>query len=576
MFKTGWLASALDLFNNRWRAMALVGALTAISAISGVFSMPVLDRDEARYAQATAQMLETGDWVDIRFMDEVRYKKPVGIYWIQAVTVSTLSSPEARAIWAYRLPSVLGAILAAIATLLAGRALLGYRAGLAAGVLMSSVLVFGVEGGIAKTDAMLTAMSALAFLALIKVRKLADQPSTSPWHGRLWATLGWVAVAIGAIIKGPIAPLTMGLAVLALSAVERRIDWWKAWIFPLGPVLAAAIVLPWFMAIQSASGGAFLNEALGEDLGPKLISGHEGHGAPFGSHMALLPLLFFPAVMFLPAGAAAAYRAIKRQDETRVRALLILTFALPIWLVFEIMPTKLPHYTLPVYPALAVLSTWGFITWIHTSLVFRVIGVLFMLIGGTLGAGLIAGLDTAFSTISFSAGGWPLIVLILTIAACIAGIARMATAALVFAVLAGLSWQVGARAVVLPGLDNLQLSERLSRSIDTSGLKTSTIPLVSTYTEPSFVFLRRGDLSHITLDEAEILLDDGQGPRLVVYDTGRMKTEFGRAYAEDFRLEIDELGCEYIQVDGFNYSRGETTSLVAVRTDSCAGPEATQ
>jgi len=57
-----------------------------------IFHHPPIDRDEARFAQATKQMVETGDYVDIRFQDEVRYKKPVGIYWMQAAAVQTASA----------------------------------------------------------------------------------------------------------------------------------------------------------------------------------------------------------------------------------------------------------------------------------------------------------------------------------------------------------------------------------------------------------------------------------------------------------------------------------------------------
>ena len=58
----------------------------------GFFNIPPVDRDEARFAQATKQMVETGDYVDIRFQDDVRYKKPVGIYWMQAAAVKTLQA----------------------------------------------------------------------------------------------------------------------------------------------------------------------------------------------------------------------------------------------------------------------------------------------------------------------------------------------------------------------------------------------------------------------------------------------------------------------------------------------------
>ena len=60
--------------------------------LPGFFNIPPIDRDEARFAQATKQMVETGDFVDIRFQDDVRYKKPVGIYWLQAAAVETASA----------------------------------------------------------------------------------------------------------------------------------------------------------------------------------------------------------------------------------------------------------------------------------------------------------------------------------------------------------------------------------------------------------------------------------------------------------------------------------------------------
>src|SRR3954471_20372764 len=81
--------------------------------VPGFFTIPAIDRDEARFAQATKQMVESGEFVDIRFQDDVRYKKPVGIYWLQTVVVETASAlglprPQAR-IWLFRIPSLIGA-----------------------------------------------------------------------------------------------------------------------------------------------------------------------------------------------------------------------------------------------------------------------------------------------------------------------------------------------------------------------------------------------------------------------------------------------------------------------------------
>ena len=104
------------------------GAVTVLLLVSlltflpGFFQIPPVDRDEAYFAQATKQMIETGDYVDIRYQDDVRYRKPVGIYWLQAAVVNTASAlgvPNAlNKIWLYRVPSLIGAIGAVLAHLL--------------------------------------------------------------------------------------------------------------------------------------------------------------------------------------------------------------------------------------------------------------------------------------------------------------------------------------------------------------------------------------------------------------------------------------------------------------------------
>ena len=118
---TRGLAAALDVAAaSHIRAVLVLLAFCLIAFLPGFFQIPPVDRDEARFAQATKQMVESGDYVDIRFQDEVRYKKPVGIYWLQAVAVKTgeaFGMPKARTtIWLYRIPSLIGAIGAVLLT----------------------------------------------------------------------------------------------------------------------------------------------------------------------------------------------------------------------------------------------------------------------------------------------------------------------------------------------------------------------------------------------------------------------------------------------------------------------------
>src|SRR5258708_21308186 len=123
------------------RALAVLLAVALLGFLPGFSSIPPIDRDEARFAQATKQMVESGDYVDIRFQDEVRYKKPVGIYWLQAAVVKTaagLGVPEARTtIWLYRMPSLLGATGAVLLTYWAALAFVTRRPALIPALMMA-------------------------------------------------------------------------------------------------------------------------------------------------------------------------------------------------------------------------------------------------------------------------------------------------------------------------------------------------------------------------------------------------------------------------------------------------------
>src|SRR4051795_9965233 len=137
------LAGIAD-FATRSHASAIMVLVVAalLNILPGFFAIPPSDRDEARFAQATKQMLETGEYVDIRFQDEVRYKKPVGIYWMQAAVVNTAAAigvPQATTkIWLYRIPSLIGAVGTVLLTYWAALAFVTRRGALLAGLMMAT------------------------------------------------------------------------------------------------------------------------------------------------------------------------------------------------------------------------------------------------------------------------------------------------------------------------------------------------------------------------------------------------------------------------------------------------------
>jgi 4-amino-4-deoxy-L-arabinose transferase-like glycosyltransferase len=122
-----------DGWTRAWRGPLFAAFVAMVAGLPGVFFLPPLDRDESRFVQATTQMFEQGDFINISFQDQPRHKKPVGIHWLQAASVQLVSEPEAREIWAYRLPSLLGAMLAAAACAWGASLFFGSGIGFAAG-----------------------------------------------------------------------------------------------------------------------------------------------------------------------------------------------------------------------------------------------------------------------------------------------------------------------------------------------------------------------------------------------------------------------------------------------------------
>ena len=555
--RTAWI----DRLSTGWKAYIIIGLLALAATLPGLFSIPALDRDESRFAQATAQMLDSGDYVQIRFQEEARNKKPVGVYWLQAASVTLFSKPLAHEIWAYRLPSILGAILAALSAFWAGTALVSRRAAFVGAAMFAVCVLLGTEGMIAKTDAMLCGFTTLAMAALAQIY--------TGKSGKITIMVFWAALAAGVLVKGPITPLVVCLALLALFLTERRALWMKALLFAPGPILAAVIILPWFIAIQSATGGGFISQALNEDIAPKLQGGQEGHFAPPGMHLLALILLGFPFIFALPAGMLAAIESAR--DKTadgastmpKTPALFLLCWAIPIWVFFELMPTKLLQYTLPAYPALALMAGWAFtqddeddrplartsglmIFALSAALIFAIIGYGGAYFGGRETMALYnAGILAALGGLLAVRG---------------AGLMRKTTRqhTLLWAVALALLWHAVAREGLAPRAQNLWVSTRVNEALIKAGLHPRLSigapgPLVTAgYPEPSLVFLTRKDTANDSLAEAIARATPNAG---AVIDREDFTAFQMGLVAHDLQMDV------VARVPGFNYSKRKKVDL---------------
>lgn len=541
--------SSLQWASQGWRGPAFAALLALIAGLPGVFAMPPLDRDESRFAQATAQMLETGDFVVIRFQDEPRFKKPVGIHWLQALSVSAVSAVEDREIWAYRLPSLLGAMLAAAACAWGAAAFFGAPSGLIAGALLGSTLLLSTEAFIAKTDAVLCGMIVLAMAALARIYGSVRGGPAIGWRTRL---LFWLGLSGALLIKGPVGPMVIGLAALALIASERRIDWLKGLGLSWGPIVLLAVVGPWAWAVTVATDGAFWSTAIMGDLAPKLTGGHETHGGPPGYHLLGLSLMAFPMTLLIPAAVVVGWT---RRHEPGVR--FALCWLIPAWIVFELTPTKLVHYPLPLYGALA---------WLAAAALRDPLGPRTRMAGAGLGslAGLVlagvcfvllsrfgAGADV---TAAAAAGG------LLAAAGLIGGYMLLKQApqgALITAVALAVLGHGALAAGLAPGLAPLWSSDRVASILETErllprqGMAASPVA-VAGYAEPSLVFAL-GTPTH---------LGDAADAAQAIATFRPAIVESAQEAAFRQALEARDLKVRMVrQVDGLNYSKGRRISL---------------
>ena len=536
--------------------------------LPGVLSLPALDRDESRFAESSRQMLDSGNYVDIRFGQVPRYKKPVGIYWLQAATTAAAGFGDHGHIWTYRLPSLLGAILAVWLTFWCG-SLFGAEAGLIAGLLMAASILLTAEATIATTDAVLLASVVGVQGVLLRVWRTAKD-NTPPPSTRL-VLAGWAACAAGILVKFPIVP---GVALLTIAALlgwewweTRKIVWrWLGGLKPLrGVVLTAVLVAPWLVAISLESHGAFFQQSLGGDFAAKIAGGQESHGAPPGYFLLLAALTFWPSILFvLPGiGLGIAQRA---APGTRF----LLAWAGAWWLVVEIVPTKLPHYVLPAYPALAILAAlWllapkdqtsqeqGWRRWLPFISAVQFFAGLAVMLAGAMVLPRLYG-DGPVDPVH----GWPLWAATGTAGLCgLAALVIFLTGhrlmALTPVLLAALIIIPALTAGVGPRLNQLWVSERLSALVAKDRQPSDPPPMLAGYEEPSLMFALGAD-TVLTDGRGAAELGANKGGLALVEDGERPNFLARLAELEDSATPLDDLS-------GFNYSHGGPVHVTLYR-----------
>jgi 4-amino-4-deoxy-L-arabinose transferase-like glycosyltransferase len=547
-------------------ALALLVLLCAAVYVPGLATIAPVDRDECRFAQASRQMLESvtlapgerDERVDpvsgapvgrhagglvVPMVQEVpRLNKPPLVYWLQAGSAwaCTLGDASADAMWMYRVPSALCACVSVLLTWRLGVRMMDARAALLGAALLAVSPMVVWDAHQARADQLLLATTTASMYALWRTLRAGVGPDRAaagagPW---LWPVLLWGAVGLGVLAKGFITPMVVLGCVLGLCALERS---WRPLVATrplLGLVVVAGVLAPWVLAISERFGLASYAQLVWQETFVRAGAGSkEGHFAPPGTHLVLLAALLWPGSLFTLAALGWALRRVSPggRDAGLWRRLagwwnsrhggpawvaFALAWVAPSWAIFELSMAKLPHYTMPLFPALALLSARAVLAMGARARLGggRSAGArgwnLGLVVWVLIGAGAFAAAALAPWLVRDGRGfgegpGWWSMVAAAAIVVVGGGLLAVATRSMVrgrwlagqwqsvlaISVVLGVAMQVMVPQVA-PGVATERIVRTLAQ-IDPQGER----PLASTYREDSMVFSTRGRVQRIGDDQ---------------------------------------------------------------------------
>jgi 4-amino-4-deoxy-L-arabinose transferase-like glycosyltransferase/membrane-associated phospholipid phosphatase len=541
----------------RWLVPAGLAAILLIYLLLTTAST-LWDRDEPRFARATVEMVKSGNYLVPTFNGSLRPDKPVLIYWLMSGPIRLFGEIEL----ACRLVAPLATLVACLLTFWAGTQIAGAAAGAMALVMLALSPLMAVSGTAATTDALLLACMTASTCAFL----------LSWTRGLRGGHIVLLTLALGGALltKGPVGlavPLMVIASVLIFmrgGAVRPRE--YLPWLL-LAVVAAVGLFLAWGLPANAATHGEFLRRGLGHhvlDRAVKPLEKHGGQSLLFAFYyLPVILFAFFPWTLYLPhfVRAPAAWPGAFALPARRV----ILCWALPVLILMSLVATKLPHYVLPAWPALAIAAAIGVqharrhrregrhTAAARTGLVLFVFAGLALGLGMVvapwflpLGAARVPAVSMGLAFVAMTYAGWR-------------GFVRERHSGVIATLVCGMAIVLITAAFrLLPALEPLKISPRVAAAI------TRQAPLhapVSTcgYSEPSLNFYLHGGTVHSVSAEdlAAWAAEPGEGVLVVT--------------APIYERQHDSLTAARIHVlaviNGFNYSQGKWIKVLILVRD---------
>lgn len=312
----------------------------------GLGRAPLFDVDEGAFSEATREMLVSGDWGHTTLNGTDRFDKPIGVYWLQALSAQVFGLSE----WAMRLPSALATWLAAMAVAAFVVPRWGWQAGALAAVVHVSSFGSWAMAHAATADAVLGLCLMLSALDLW--RYLAQADVSALRRMALW-------VGLGLVIKGPVAVLLPAAALFLGCLAEWR--WqplWRALADGRAWLTLTLVAAPWYAYALWRHGHAFIEGFILRHNIERFAAPMEGHSGNWLYFVLVAPLLWMPWSPLLLAWWG-RWRSLWQDANTR-RALVWAGF---VFVFFSVSGTKLPHYGIYAAPGVVVLLAASLAHW---------------------------------------------------------------------------------------------------------------------------------------------------------------------------------------------------------------------
>tara|TARA_B110000483_G_scaffold12367_2_gene14121 strand:- start:446 stop:2119 length:1674 start_codon:yes stop_codon:yes gene_type:complete len=539
----------------------LLGSLCLICFFISLNILPPLDRDESRYIQSTVQMLESNDFVNINFLDTPRLKKPPGIYWLQAMSATFIKNIfflDSPPLWSFRLPSAIGASVSIWITFLLGQLLFGRAQGFIASLLLISSPLLIIESHVAKTDSALLASFLFVLYILAKIIFYIEQNIKKPSDITILAA--WVVLSFSFLIKGPIALFILFLLILFFRFSREPINY-KNFKPVIGIVIFIIIVFPWFMFVQSGNNTDVFLNSIKKDMLLKLISAQESHGAPPGSYLLSSFLTAWPITLFIFPTVIWVFNNKKNKPVK-----FLLCSLLPSWLFFEIMPTKLLHYILPLLPSLAILTAAMIVSSIKDKNfiasfdkhIFRLVSILPFIGGLLIAFGIIYLANIYGEGLTFSI---IIIASIYTLGSFLSAYYIYTQSFINTLIVVVFSNIIALNLLILMVPNQLQkiwVSERVYLEIEEKTVLNEYVLLG--YSEPSLIY-RLGSKTKIAGNSEEAIS--------LVLNSNIQSIIIENSYLKEFKDLSDKKGIVFRSISkpivGFNYSKGENVEIIIIK-----------